>query len=96
MEDISFIGSYSLYWKPFILVEIILLVEGISGSGSHFSKGKPFFVWKLLPVVEIIPFSRSNFFLVEAAPFNRNFSFQWKPFCLVFQHFRQQKLSLVT
>ena len=62
MEDISFIGSYSFYWKPFILVEIILLVEGISGSGHHSFQGKPFFVWKSLPVVE-------PFFLVEAFSF---------------------------
>ena len=35
MEDISFIGSYSSYWKPIILVKIFFLVEAISGSGTH-------------------------------------------------------------
>ena len=96
MEDISFIGSYSFHWKPFILVEIISL------SGSHFGQRKPFLEGNTFVflgnycLVETFSFSRCHFFLEESAPFNRNFSFQWKPFFLVFQHYRQQKLSPVT
>ena len=97
MEGISFIGSYSFYWKLFILVEIIPFSE------NHFRQWKPFLLGKAFVFLgnhcpQLKPFClvEAILFLEEAALFNRNFSFQWKPFFLVFQHFRQQKLSPVT
>ena len=64
--------NYSIQWKLF------LLMEHISFIGSHSFQGKLF-----LAVVETFSFIRSHFFLEEAAPFNRKFPFQWKPFLLV-------------
>ena len=85
MEGISFIGSYYLFIGSYPF-QCNLLVQDISSSGSHSFQGKPlFFVETIAP-----------FFLAEAVPFNRSFPFQWKPFYLMLQHFRQEKLSPVT
>ena len=65
-------SNYSIQWKLFPLM------EGISVIGSHFFQGKLF-----LAIIETFSFIRSHFFLEEAAPFNRKFPFQWKPFLLV-------------
>ena len=69
MEGISFIETYSFYWKPSILVKTIPF------SGSHFRQWKPFllgkafvfrrnhcpiFQWKLLLLIETFPFSGSH------------------------------------
>ena len=83
MEDISFIGSSSFYWKPFILVEII------SFSGIHFRQWEPFLLGKtfvflgnhcqwLKPfcLVEAIPFQRKLLLLIESFPFSGSHSFQ--------------------
>ena len=78
LEAISFIGSYSFYWKPFILVEAILCSFFLQSLG---------FWWKSFPPVETNLFRRSLFFLVkawwklllliESFPFSGNRSFQY-------------------
>ena len=80
-RTISLNGSYSFYWKPSILVKTIPF------SGSHFPQLNPFLLGKAFA---FLGNHCSIFFLMAAAPFNRNFSFQWKPFFLVFQHFHQK------
>ena len=86
MQGISFIGSYSFYWK------LSILVNTIPVSGTHFRQWKPFLSGKAF----VFHGNHCPIFLVEAAPFNQNFSFQWKPFFLVLQNFRQENLSPVT
>ena len=83
MEDISFIGSYSFYQKPFILVEIIPF------SGSHFQQWKQFLLGKafvfrgnhcpqLKPflIVEAISFQWKLLLLIETFPFSGSHFFQ--------------------
>ena len=77
MESISFSGSYSFYWKPSILVKTITF------TGSHFRQWKPFLLGKAF----VFRGNHCPIFLVEAAPFNQNFSFQWKPFFQCFNIF---------
>ena len=99
-EAITFSGGHSFQWKPFLLVK----ANPFSGNHSFqfFPQNLFFFGWKSLPVVETNLFRKSIFFLVEAwwklllLIETRNFSFQWKPFLLVFHYFHQQKLSEVT
>ena len=95
--------------SSFFQQKLLLLIDGISFIGSLSFQRKPFVLVlsaKPLFLVEIIALSRNQSFqiksilfrgsMMEAAPFNRNFSFQWKSFLLVFQNFHQQKLSEVT
>ena len=93
VETIPFSGSHYFQWKPLacssihsIQWKLFLLMEAISGSGSHSFQGPRLFFMEII----------APFFLVEAAPFNQNFSFQWKPFFLVLQNFHQENLSPVT
>ena len=89
IDGISFIGSYSFYWKPFILVGAIpfsFFRKAFVFEENHCPQLKPILLKKS------IRFSGS---MVKDASFNRNFSFQWKPFLFVFQNFYQQKLPEV-
>ena len=96
-KPLAFSGSNSFQWKLFLLTDDIFLHFSGSHSFQFFPQSLCFWCiprsWNQSFQKKPVVFTGS---MVEAAPFNRNFFIQWKPFLSVLQHFHQQKLSEVT